>query len=132
MSAPIPSPQEMFDKAWNGLKNQGWKQAITDWGSCSYLTGCLRCSWGHVDPEGTTFKSGTNIIARSGTVETLRRDGLGIAARLNYEQLQFALELQMAHDTARSSIIDSNNSLEAKMRKFAKEKNLSIPEDVLM
>lgn len=117
--APVPSRQEMFDRAWRGLKAQGWRRAVNAaTGKCAYLAsdGC-RCAWGHVDPEGTAPVTG------SVSVIGLRDTGIGLAARLSEADAHFAHSLQAAHDDT------SSESLEQAMRAFAAKRKLTIPEE---
>lgn len=112
--------QEMFDKAWHGLKSQGWRKAIANGVgvACSYLTSDgWRCAWGWVDPEGTVV----NGIARRGTVYSLRDEKIGVAAGLDYGQTRFAQDMQDAHDHAKT------DRLEDAMRDLAKKYNLTVP-----
>lgn len=111
--------QEMFDKAWHGLKSQGWRRATGGDGlTCSYLTSDgRRCAWGWVDPEGTVVKG----IACIGTVRSLRDENVGVAAELDYYQIRFAQDMQNTHDFA------ADDTLEAKMRDLAKQYNLTVP-----
>lgn len=110
--------QEMFDRAWNGLKSQGWRQ-------CRDTIGCVytntepdgtvtHCAWGWVDPE----------VPRTmhGSVATLRTVGCGIAAELDAEGLRFAERLQDAHDLS-----PSPEAMESQFRDIAAAHDLRIP-----
>lgn len=111
--------QEMFDRAWRGLKGQGWEKAHNGLGCVYSFTKPdgreLRCAWGHVDTALTTESFG---------VRTLRKLKKGLAATLDDEGVYFATELQGAHDDASSSA-----DMEARFREVAAVFNLSIPED---
>lgn len=114
--APVPTKQEMFNAAYLGLEAQGFIRAYGErrdgLGGCLYLDNHgRRCAWGHVD------KSLTNEI---GGVETIK---IGIAKRLNEEDLEFAKHLQWVHDTSYSP-----NSMVSKLRDLANTWNLTIPE----
>lgn len=87
--------QEMFDRAVRGLASQGWERAVDEEGRCQYqdATG-KRCAWGWVDrslDETTPF----------GSVLSLRRSKIGLAAELDDEHEDFAGFLQTAHDIDR-------------------------------
>lgn len=87
----IPSRQEMFNRAVRGLASQGFERCYGE-GICQYQSGAKRCAWGWVD---TTL--GPSV---RGTVNDLRSDGMGLAALIPYDDVQFARELQQAHDMA--------------------------------
>lgn len=112
-----PSRQEMFDRAWNGLKSQGWRKAMVPSG-CVYLTADgRRCAWGWVDPDGTSDKSGTvyGLLTNWG-------NACGLFARLDYDDREWASALQNTHDLAKEG------ELEASMREFAKTSGLKVPD----
>lgn len=83
--------QEMFDRAVSGLRAQEWRRAMSGSGiDCEYLApNGDRCAWGHVDHSSA---------GNYGDVEDLNRDGIGLASELAQDELDFAMELQMAHD----------------------------------
>lgn len=112
----VPTRQEMFNRAWNGLKSQGWNHAA-EGTVCVYLTkDGRRCAWGWVDPENTPYRIRTLIH--------LRADNVGIAGRLSYPDYLFAIELQSAHD----SWLGSAPSLELAMSTLASRYKLTVPE----
>lgn len=112
--------QEMFNRAWNGLKAQGWVQCFdSDSMTCVYFdkeTG-RRCAWGHVDPENTED--------RLGGVGALHESNTGVAAGLSGEDLGFAKRLQGTHDYHHDGV-----SMEDAMRALASQYGLSIPDEV--
>ena len=127
--------QEMFDRAWRGLKVQGFARAVRmttveertlpngrlepEAEICCYLdSNGNRCAWGHVDPEGTA----TNPAM---TVTDLRVHRIGIAASLTDDGVEFARELQRAHDAPYSAI-----GVERDMRQVAEKHGLTIPDEV--
>ncbi len=114
----IPSIQELFDRAWNGLAAQKWRKATTGRGlTCVYLAANGdRCAWGHADPEGTAGQ-----IAGVGS---LRVDGVGIAGHLDDRGFHFATMLQRAHDACQ---IDE--SMADRLRAVAKAFDLTVPDD---
>lgn len=112
--------QEMFDKAYIGLASQGFEQCYDELeDACVYSDGKgNHCAWGWVDPSiGET---------QSGNVEELNRHQIGIAGTLNEEQLNFAGDLQGAHDIA-----DDSQDMKKLLNDVAKRYNLSIPNVVL-
>lgn len=113
----VPSRQEMFNRAWNGLKAQNWEKAVDHNGNCVYeAPDGKRCAWGHVDPEARGV----------GSVYGLRYDYAGLAVRLSSEDLAFADKLQVAHDRAD---VDGNGTVERRMRNVALLYGLTIPEE---
>lgn len=111
--------QEMFDKAVRGLASQGWNRCLSngDYGTCCYSNQAnMRCAWGWVDLELG--------IEHVGTVYDLANNG-GIAATLSREELQFARQLQIAHDGA----FEPRNMLHD-MRVLARDYGLKWPEGV--
>lgn len=136
--------QEMFDRAWKGLKAQGWAKAYdVERGVCTYLTeDGKRCAWGHVDPDGTK--------EQVGTVADLNLNRVGLAAYLYPEDVApngFACQLQRCHDRPAlneaegrrgraiylgptgSVIHESNTSIERAFRALAEAWGLTIPDD---
>ena len=125
--------QAVFNKAYLGLKSQGWLPAVGN-STCTYLdpvTG-RRCAWGWVDPEGTVDMYGNS---RGGGVWSLWHGKCGIAARLGsrygLDDLDFATELQGAHD--RVGVHDWGKGdydvpLQASMRVFAEKYGLTLPD----
>lgn len=104
--------QEMFDKAWNGLKSQGFERCLGLTGCCMYNDGNGKhCAWGWVDESLTNENC---------CIEDLARYGVGLAATLNEDQLKFATRLQRAHDR--------DGSMEQSLRDLAKRYNLIVPE----
>lgn len=119
----VPTRQEMFNRAWLGLKEQGFERCVDKLGHCVY-TGerrgdvQYRCAWGHVDPDGTE--------GLEGSVEDLAVDGAGLAARLDQSGMMFAMALQAAHDleTRGPSQLPP---LEVRLRDFARAYKLEVP-----
>ncbi len=116
----VPSRQEMFNRAWNGLRSQGWRKAMRNEATCTFLTADgLRCAWGWVDPEGTVV----NGMSRLGGVMSLHLERHGIAGLLSLQDAEFASKMQCAHDDA------GNGALRAAMVQFAKDYGLEIPSE---
>lgn len=120
-----PSRQEMFNRAWNGLKSQKWELSKQDTSDPDYDTSmptCLykhptkeqRCAWGWVD---------TSLNEKDvGTVRGLYHYRRGIAGQLTYEDVEWAQELQRTHDAASSSA-----AMVANLALFAQKYSLTIP-----
>lgn len=123
----VPSRQEMFNRAWNGLKSQGFTRCRQEGNSmdpsCMYDDGQgHHCAWGWVDPEGTATMDGYFL---SGTVRNLADRGIGLAARLSYEDQGFAVELQVAHDNS-----PTPEEMQTELRRIASKYHLAVPGDV--
>ena len=124
---PFLTRQQIFDKAFIGLRNQGFRPAYEK--GCQYLTADgLRCAWGHVNTE-------------------LTRDNQGPASEfpgqyLHVNDYDFANDLQSSHDCTAvkrtSTTWPSNHAthrynfkyqdMEGNLRKFAAYHNLTTPE----
>lgn len=109
--------QEILTKAVTGLRDQKWVRSLRFYGgSCSYDDGAgRRCGWGHVDPS-----LGAGEVRN---VHELHRDGVGVAATLNLEELDFAKRVQLCHD--RNHI---PSEMEDGFRILAQSNNLTFPE----
>jgi hypothetical protein len=82
--------QEMFDLSVRGLASQGWQASyVVNYGCTYHGEGGRRCAWGWIDLSLTDDEGG---------VATLKNRGIGIAATLNDDELEFASLLQLAHD----------------------------------
>ncbi len=116
----VPSRQEMFNRAWNGLKSQGWKKSLGGTfttARCRYVgDGGMRCAWGWVDPGGTWNADG------AGDVRSLRSASIGLAAHLSDSDCDWAKSLQRTHDES------DTHELETGMRRFARTHGLTIPD----
>ena len=107
------SRQEMFNRAFIGLASQGFTRCMSG-GDCVYLADDgRRCAWGWVD---ASLGAGDN-----GDVGNLRDQGIGIAAKLDDDDLLFAMELQATHDES------TNTALQEDLRLFAARKHLTVP-----
>jgi len=113
----VPSRQEMFDRAWNGLKGQGFTRALDSGvfgGSCKYLADDgKRCAWGHVD---------TSLTDELDNVTGLHERGVGLAKFLDEDDLIFAMSLQVAHDAG-----NSPGKMEESLRRVAERYGLTVP-----
>lgn len=119
----LPSRQEMFNRAWEGLKAQRWVKSYSfTEGACVYAKRdefgnvIRRCAWGHVDPEGTSF---TGLAS----VRALADCGVGLAPRLPFQDLLFAQELQNTHDESKDG-----DDMQERMRALASDYALVVPE----
>jgi hypothetical protein len=117
--------QEMFNRAWSGLKSQGFVQCTqaedehdSSVSNCLYTSkdGTKHCAWGWVDTSLRYEDS-------SGWVSGLRQNKLGLAADLTDEQMAFATSLQGCHDRH-----DNPKDMESALRNFALREGLVIPE----
>jgi hypothetical protein len=116
--------QEMFNRAWSGLKSQGFVQCTQaedehdgNVSNCLYTSkdGTKHCAWGWVD---TSIK----YEQSTGWVSNLRTRGIGLAADLTDGQMQFATSLQNCHDR-----YDNPKDMESALRNFASREGLVIP-----
>ncbi len=137
MEQPIPTRQEMFDRAVRGLRSQGWERCITPevrspaagpqapGGNCVYERRLddgrvMHCAWGWVDPEGTADPR----VKEDHNVKMLADDGIGLAAVLGEHDLWFAKQLQRCHDEP-----GGGEWMERRFRTLAEECNLTWPEE---
>lgn len=106
--------QEMFNRAFLGLKGQGFAQS--KYGAfCVYQSpDGKRCAWGHVDPSLTKEH-------RTG-VRGLFEDQIGVAATIDVKDLIFVERLQDAHDRATSP-----NHMDDNLMMLANQYDLEIP-----
>lgn len=125
--------QEIFDKAWNGLKSQGFERAHDGVGCVYYMQRddkVLRCAWGWVDPEAT------QAGGCGGSVFTLRDRGIGLAATPEFEVestyvatpgslMHLAEELQIAHDGHEARVPEV---MQQNLRAVAARFGLTVPE----
>lgn len=119
--------QEMFERAVRGLSSQGYRKcgmgvaemSCEDVPACAYssLDGKTHCAWGWVDP--------TLTARQTGTVNTLRTYGVGVAAELTDEDLSFACDLQSCHDCSRDPA-----SMRQALVEFGAKHGLAWPEGV--
>jgi hypothetical protein len=103
------SRQAMFDRAVIGLRSQGYERSVDAVGTCLYAShgNERRCAWGWVDRDLTPDHN-------FGTVSSLRSNNIGIAAKLDQADLDFANALQRCHDFA-----SSPSEMRAMLRAFA-------------
>jgi len=81
----------MFERAVRGLKSQDFNPSLKQ-GACVYKSeDGNHCSWGWVDMYIPDYAEG-------GTVTVLYENKIGIAATLTADELEFAKDLQEAHD----------------------------------
>lgn len=120
------SKQEMFNRAWSGLKAQGFRQAtklVTEDGAvtrrCVYLSddGC-RCAWGHVD---------TTLTNQEMTLKQLWTNKIGIAGELDAVNADFAAGLQQCHDSVNPNSPTVAGDMEDNLRRYAIRYELQVP-----
>lgn len=110
--------QDMFNKAYIGLRSQGFQQCYIQGEGCMYSDGNGKhCAWGWVDPESWEIDVGS--------VDDLHNDGVGIAATLNEHELYFANKLQNAHDNTTGLL---ENNLQDRLIRLAAMYSLTVPE----
>lgn len=129
--------QEMFNRAWTGLKNQNWEPSVGE-GGCKYNSGNgVRCAWGHVDAENASL-----LHRYEGySVDGLHDHGIGLASELSRDDLRFAMSLQRCHDivaendtdviylySIEKDFVNIGRDMEANFRALAKLYGLTIPE----
>lgn len=112
-----PSIQEIFNDAYTGLKSQGFRQCLNEHGDCVYasLSG-KRCAWGWADTTLTHL--------HTGSVGTLRSNKTGLAAIIDFSTLEFAKQLQDAHDWG-----NTPSKMEDNLNGLAKTHMLTIPSE---
>lgn len=100
MTDEIPSLQEMFDRAYVGLYEQGFEQSLNHAGGCLYnAPDGKHCAWGHVDPTLPLDAEGLAIAPNCSDDGIMR---YGLAGNLDDHALEFAARLQSAHDRIES------------------------------
>jgi hypothetical protein len=124
--------QEMFDRAWKGLKSQGFKRCMKPESgrACVYADGKgNHCAWGWVDPEGTVDKNG--VPFNGGIAEIRHRSGTLAAEMFGDEDMNnpsalyaFAEQLQRCHDLSKNE-----KDMESTPRVFAMLWCIRIPYD---
>lgn len=114
--------QEMFNKAYLGLKSQGFERCMEDNSlfACSYSNNGKHCAWGWVD---TSIDDEMARLNR-GTVASLIEDGIGLASELTPYEAEFAYKLQCAHDQGTSP-----DEMITRLAKVAYTYSLTIPND---
>lgn len=108
--------QEMFNKAYIGIRSQGFSRCYVE-GKCVYSSNGKHCAWGWVDtniPDGAYPSS---------NVKDLYYMKKGVAAHLSFDELGFAYELQHTHDVSYTEY-----SMEMNLRGLATHYGLTIPE----
>lgn len=111
--------QEMFNRAVIGLRSQGFERCRTpDEGGCAYSNsdGTKHCAWGWVDstlgPEVESY------------IDNLAERRIGVAGDLNLRELDFARQLQQAHDDSKTP-----DSMQQSLRGVARIWSLQFPEE---
>jgi hypothetical protein len=109
--------QEMFNRAFLGLRSQNWERCLDESGVCKYTSGSEHCAWGWVD-----LSLGPDKYS---TIFDLKENGIGLAASLDDEHFRFAMALQSCHDTA----YEGPEQMKQYFYELAKDHNLEIPEE---
>jgi len=112
------SKQNLFNMMWNGLKGQGWIRSLSDYGCLYRGDDGRKCAIGHCisDQVANTWDD----ARYSSVAKILEGEGLTVS------RINFLSRAQLAHDKADD---DDDGHMELEFRKFAKQHNLSIPED---
>jgi len=114
--------QEIFNKVWNGFKNQNWERSIDEENGCAYRGRCgTKCAVGHLIPdeeyrslmEGNTF---WGLIEAGIFSENLEKEFK--------DEMNFISNLQTIHDFEAK-----RHSLKYLLEELAKNHNLEIPKD---
>ena len=113
--------QLMFDRAWNGLKSQGWERCVRGiLGDCVYRVtledGTVRhCAWGWVDKDSWPYG---NVAFGQLSTPT------AVAARNITNACSLARALQVAHDGGFTEM----EGMEVRMRQVAARFKLKVPD----
>lgn len=120
MTEPQIGAQKAFDRAWNGMKAQGFRQSADRLNSlvtprCLYAgPDGMRCVAGHACGDfAHLLKEGDGILYQE------------VSSRFTDDALAVLLVLQASHDDFASS---APEKMELRLRHVASEYNLSVPE----
>lgn len=124
--------QQLFNNAWNGLKSQGWQKSIA---IKPYSSAIIEGACRYRGPENRRCAIGWSIpddkyeLGMEGSTPSSRY--IQKAANIPVKLADWAVVLQRVHDS-----IDMNQQpetiaalMEKGMRKFAKDFDLTIPEE---
>jgi hypothetical protein len=122
--------QQMFDRAYIGLKSQNFDKSMDVPGRapwCLYSSKDkygtpMHCAWGWVDTQ-----MAENPSNEGAQVASLRARRIGIAATLNEHELVFAVKLQAAHDGTNSHY--ASQEMPERLEKLRLEYSLNKTED---
>jgi hypothetical protein len=115
--------QAAFNRAWEGLKEQGFKQARGSYPGGG-VTGCRffvpesghRCAWGHVDPMGS------QQVGSGGILSAQLSDKANLATYLGEDDIHWAGALQSCHDES-----ETPHEMVRALMAFAVQHKLTIP-----
>jgi hypothetical protein len=122
---PYNNLQEVFNKAYIGLRNQGWKKC-TDGTRCVYDDGeGNHCAIGQCLPENSELKSiraGIRSIVggECGIPTGASKEAQILFGKIDIDSL---VKLQVTHDGA----FAIDNNMQQRFVDFAKENGLTIP-----
>lgn len=115
--------QEAFNKAYLGLKSQGFKMSVLNSGMCVYRTeGGLKCAVGWLIPDDKYSPEMDDTSMGSGISRNLLvQEVLGIKGKR--AAIDFLFYLQGVHDSG------ADQDMQEGLKKFAKNYKLTIPEE---
>ena len=121
--------QSIFNRAYLGLKAQGFKVSATAGGKCMYRgPGGLKCAAGHLIPDDRyAFAMERRCASDVGTVYGFDIFGEGVTK----EDENFLDNLQEAHDYPINEGHDPGEecpTIEPHLRELARRYNLEVPE----
>jgi len=111
--------QEMFDKACEGLAAQGWQKSRALNGAACLYRGPygLKCAVGHIIPDEIYDPKWDAYI---GSIQEVCEASSDVAALIGSE-IEFAREMQRAHDTA------DEGSMRGRFILLAEKHGLALP-----
>jgi hypothetical protein len=126
---PYKNLQEVFDKAWLGMKSQNWERATSQDGlGCEYLNkDGKKCAIGHCVPDELIIHgdNGGFVVGAIISVFFEEPRWRELFANVDLNQLR---DLQNCHDKYYGHEKETFD-VEAAMRNFAAERGLTIPEE---
>jgi hypothetical protein len=127
--------QEMFNKVWAGLENQGWQRSVHHPnGGCRYRgSNELKCAAGHLIPD-----ENYNLLLEGKRIYSLLEKNPDLFGfPLSAEEIEFVVEMQTAHDSFEVKAPlhpikthETYPNLKAAFEALAKEHDLRIGVDV--
>lgn len=123
--------QELFTTAFEGLRSQKWRRAVSVGGGCRYRTPQGdKCAIGHCipddkyDPIFDTELGSISTGYKSEYEESANYKAMRKAAGIRFADLGFAKSMQVTHDSASSN---DPAELERKFREFGENHRLVVP-----
>lgn len=121
------SRQEMFNKAYNGVIEQGCQAYNHEMSQCVYRNGNQRCAVGHI-MKGC-IPEDSNLWAHDGTVKDVLdvADAVGQELPFDWDDEKFLHEMQRVHD----NLVDDEDfvdNFKNRMSNFARKYDLVCPE----